>query len=409
MASADASHCVYMDGTHEKFGQGDAFIGKPVDDFCTYMDMPFVDADVASHNEVSPQSTFYSNSDINSELGARHPAMQFGIDADTTCFLDSPQCYFGQDFSFELLPSNEVITANITDETGEFRTESSCSVSDISMIDYSDVKGLNFKSEASNCMSPLSGNFSSNADDRHVDIKSSGMPFSCIQSAIKDRQLASIEGGITNEAVDRKLSCSDETTLFVEEETKQSSSMPIQKHLIYIKNEKASRRAGLDGVAGKIPLNGAHLQLNAPVQYSSCVNKSKINKLPSFAKEERDSKLIQPMHLGHLSSISPESYQNKSSGSKSNVDDDNDLCILEDISQPARINHSAVVGKANTLLQHSAYGDSVHYTGTGGTRLRTNDERFIFRAALQVRCCCTDFYFGTKSAGQIWKGLAQSK
>ncbi|KAF2305133.1 hypothetical protein GH714_001972 [Hevea brasiliensis] len=311
----DASHCLYMDGTDEKFRHSGAFIEKP--------EKIFIDLWLCDH----------------------HPAMQFGINADDTCFLDSPQCYFGEDFSFELFPSNEVITTNRTDEIGEFRTESS--VSEISMIDYSDVKGLNFKSEASNCMSPFSGNFSSNTDDRLVDSKSSGIPFSHIPSAISKRQLAAMEVEMTDDAVDKKFSSSDESSLFVEEESKQSSSILSQKHFIYIKNGKgdmnfASMGAQFDGIAGNIPLNGARLNLHALEPYSSCVKESNVNKQPGFVKEKRDSKLTQPKQLGHLSSVSPESILSNLSGSKSNVDDDADLCILEDISQPARINHSAV-------------------------------------------------------------------
>ncbi|XP_057986297.1 helicase-like transcription factor CHR28 isoform X2 [Hevea brasiliensis] len=405
----NASHGLYMNTSHEKFGHSGAFIEKPEIDLYRSMDMSFVDADVSSHNLVSSQSTFCHHSDDNTELGAHFPAMQFGVNADNTFFLDSPECYFVEDFSFELLPSNEVITTNKNDEIREFQTESSCSVSEISVIDYSDVKGLNFKSEAANCISRISSSFSSNTDDRFVDNKSSGVPFSCIQSTICKKQLAAVEDGkidevvacrsmishsdeISNEAVNRKFSCSDESGLFVDEESKQSSSgvsssVWSQNHFIYVNDEKgdvnvASMRAQFDGIAGKIPL-GAHLKLNASDHYFSHVEEPNVNKQLSFVKEERDSKLIQPECLGHLSSVSPESIQSNLSGSKSNVDDGTDLCVLEDISHPVRINQSVAVGKANGPTQHSAYGNSVHCTGIGSTRLRANDERFIFRAALQ--------------------------
>ncbi|KDP20917.1 hypothetical protein JCGZ_21388 [Jatropha curcas] len=372
--SKDASNGLYMDNSDGKFGCDSALTENSFrfpesgNDFYRIMDMSFVDAHVASHNAVSSQSNFCHNSDINTELGPHYSAMEFGISSDSTFFVDSPQCYFGGDFNFELLPSN-VVTTNKSDEKDDIQTESACSVSDISMIDYSDVKGLNFKSEVNNSMSPISGKFLSNTDGRLVDDKSLGLPFSCIQSAISKKQLAHTDekisemdacrslicnsDEITNEVIDRKFSCSEGNSLFVDAVSKQSSfgvsSMPIQKNFVYL----------------------------------SSAEESKINKRLSCVNKETDSKLLQSKRSGHLSSISPESIQSTLSGSRSYLDEDSDICVLEDISQPARTNQSLALVKANAPVQHSAYGDSIHYSAIANPRLRANDERFIFRAALQ--------------------------
>ncbi|XP_048231086.1 helicase-like transcription factor CHR28 isoform X2 [Ricinus communis] len=394
--SKDASRDFYTDSLDGKFAHGYALTENSSrssgseNDFFRHADTPFEDTDVSLHNLATTKSTFCHNSDVH----AHHSAVQFGINSDNTYFIDSPPCFDG-DFSFELLSSNEI---------GEFQTESACSASE-PMIDYSDDKGLNFKNEGFNCMSPISANFSSNTDDRIIDDKSLAMPLSCIQSAISKKPLVPTEDKkaaeviacsrmmchsdeMINEVVNRKISCIDESSRFVEEELKQSSSIPSHKNFVYMKDEKGdmnstSMRSQVSEIAKKFPFDRTHLNSNASGYYLSCAEKSNVNKQSSCIKQEIDSKLIRPKCLRHLSSVSHESIQSNLHGNKSHIDDDSDICILEDISQPARSHQSLAFGKAHIPLQHSAYGDFSHYTGVATARPKANDERFIFQAALQ--------------------------
>ncbi|CAL1372727.1 unnamed protein product [Linum trigynum] len=83
-----------------------------------------------------------------------------------------------------------------------------------------------------------------------------------------------------------------------------------------------------------------------------------------------------------FSRVSPESTHSNSSGSQSIVDDDSDLCILEDISQPPRSSHSQPFKKPIDSFQPISHSDSYHYNGAG-VRPRVCDERVLFRVALQ--------------------------
>ncbi|CAL1397893.1 unnamed protein product [Linum trigynum] len=84
-----------------------------------------------------------------------------------------------------------------------------------------------------------------------------------------------------------------------------------------------------------------------------------------------------------FSRVSPESTHSNSSGSQSIVDDDSDLCILEDISQPPRSSHSQPYKKPADSFQPVSHSDSFHYNAAGGVRPRVCDERVLFRVALQ--------------------------
>lgn len=88
-----------------------------------------------------------------------------------------------------------------------------------------------------------------------------------------------------------------------------------------------------------------------------------------------------------------DSHISKSSktSEQSNGDDDSDLCILEDMSAPARSNHVAMsdrfVGAKQVLTSREPGIQTVTHS-----RRKPNDERVIFRVALQVNSlaslCC---------------------
>lgn len=96
---------------------------------------------------------------------------------------------------------------------------------------------------------------------------------------------------------------------------------------------------------------------------------------------ERESKLMNQMSMG-LSKMSNESIHSNSSDCRSSEDDDPDICILEDISQPACSNQSTLLVK-NSTLQRTIHSDSHHNAGLGSSRPKAVDERFIFRVAMQ--------------------------
>lgn len=68
---------------------------------------------------------------------------------------------------------------------------------------------------------------------------------------------------------------------------------------------------------------------------------------------------------------------------KSHVNDDPDICILEDLSEPARRHQPPMNVKLNIPSRSSSLVESHSHIDVGGGKLKTKDERLIFRAAVQ--------------------------
>lgn len=72
--------------------------------------------------------------------------------------------------------------------------------------------------------------------------------------------------------------------------------------------------------------------------------------------------------------------------------DDDDVCILEDISASARPNPCASNGKSLANLRHPTFSETSTHVGAGYMRFKPNDEQFVFRDALQVCSCDQNFF-----------------
>ncbi|KAJ6999749.1 hypothetical protein NC653_010483 [Populus alba x Populus x berolinensis] len=408
--SKGSSHGPWMDGSDEKFGSRDALDNDSLGilelktDIHRSMVMPLMDTDVFSHDMISTKSADWHYPGFNSELRDHDSAMQFGMNGYDTHYTDSSGFDFSNDFHFGLFPINQ--------EIDEFQPENACSGPEISMMPCSDVNGMNLKSDPKPYTFPKTRKFPSSADDGLNHDKALVMPPSDIQLGISEVQTACVEDektdglvacrkmtwqsgeGVT-EAVDRKCSWSDGNGTFVYEDKQQPpsgvlSSVQSQKHEIYTNNDKGgmalgSSRAQVEGIAGRFPFDSVYLNLSASEQYLPFAPTSHISKMQlGCGKDEKQGLPVQSKALGsQLSIVSPESIQSNSSGSKSHVDDDPDICILDDISQPARSNQCFAPSKPIVPLQHPTYNDSLHHSTVEGTRFKANDEQLVLRVALQ--------------------------
>lgn len=97
-----------------------------------------------------------------------------------------------------------------------------------------------------------------------------------------------------------------------------------------------------------------------------------------YINEGKESKLMNQVSMD-LSKGSPESIHSNVSDCRSHEDDDSDICILEDTSQPARSNQSTLPVEKVTTLQRPVSGDPRHQMGLGSSRPKE-----IFRLAMQV-------------------------
>ncbi|KAJ6292496.1 hypothetical protein OIU78_024635 [Salix suchowensis] len=363
------------------------------------MGVQLMNTDVFSHDMTSLKSDDWHYPEFDTEFSNNHSAMQFGMNEYDTHYTDSPQCNFSSPFNFGSLHNNQEII--------DFQPESACSGSEISMTTYSDINRMNVKYEDE----LFSGNFSSRAEDELFNDKASVMRSSYIQLGISEDQTVHLgdektdgsvvcrdmtwqSGGVT-EAIDRKCSWSDGNGTFVDEDKKQSSSgllssVQSQNHVIYTKDDRGgvtigSSRAQVEGVVGRFPLDSAYLNLNASEQFMPYAQTFNISNKQLSCGEDEEPGISFPYRApgSHLSIVSPESIESNSSGSKSHVDDDPDICILDDISQLAFSNQSFASIKPTAPLQQPTYNDPLHHSAVEGTRLRVNDERHVLQVALQ--------------------------
>ncbi|XP_038981665.1 helicase-like transcription factor CHR28 isoform X2 [Phoenix dactylifera] len=114
---------------------------------------------------------------------------------------------------------------------------------------------------------------------------------------------------------------------------------------------------------------------------------SKINlhnkKQTAFPKNEREDQMLAFYHKQQ--DIPQESYntvQKNLSRSSISVDDDAEICILDDISDPAHPPVQAVHVEPHPFSQRSGFSDP-HLPWFGGMRLKADDERLTFQIALQ--------------------------
>ncbi|XP_044495336.1 helicase-like transcription factor CHR28 isoform X2 [Mangifera indica] len=439
----DASHSHFMenlDVNYEPRGgmRGNRLVSLGVleNGVYSFSDVSFRDADVASNNVASADSTACPSSEVIRDVDDQFSTMQYYMNTDNTFVEDLSS------FNCQSVPSNEETTTKKS-VPGEFSTESACSssrmainasngsLSELSLIDGSDVNGQSFRCEDSNYFSPIYENSLSNIGNRIFDGKASAQSFGyshshfsskkqsgCVKDEGNGELIAfgsTINGSVelVDEVVSRHSSYHDGGN-FVECSnqfpTGVAPSFSSQKNAIHAQEEKAgliieSKRAGLcqqiiNGSVTRSLIDDGdlNLQFNSSSQYFPGAQASVPNeKQLSCFKGKKEVELIKLRSMvSNIPKVSPESTYS----SISLVDDDPDICILEDMSQPACSNQSVVLGKSFNMSQASclnAFGkpaftqyhssDTLNYTGVpqigfGGLRLRGCNER-LFQAALQ--------------------------
>ncbi|XWS18361.1 hypothetical protein CRYUN_Cryun32bG0037200 [Craigia yunnanensis] len=372
---------------------------------------PYFDADMTSHNVASNESTICHGSDIVSDVSDPCSVISHYMNGDAY-FADSSTYNWPNSFVFEESKEGEVV---------EFPTESACSssritsnaqggtdnrsVSQFSKTDFSDVKQQHFEGEGNGYVLPACENFSYIASDGLFDDKGSLQPFNhsppCITNnkqavCLKNEDNKMITSATilchSAEALDeaswRKSINRVDDSLSVDEDLKQSLSdiSPSISNQEFMVNGKDAHYYHQDvnlNVSSQSSLSGGLLNLTSSEQYFSSTHPITSTKmhLGCFG-DESESKLI-PSRSMCLSKVSPESIHSNSSDCRSHVEDDPDICILEDISQPAHSNQSLVLVKKTSSLPNASFSNPLHNSGMGGVRHKGNDERLIFREALQ--------------------------
>ncbi|KAL5579357.1 hypothetical protein UlMin_011799 [Ulmus minor] len=386
----------------------------------TSMEMSFLDAEMSSRNITSAESSICQSTEIHSD----NSAMPYGMGVDDAFLDDNAQQHFHGPYNSSLpedirFPTESACSATMMKFNGQ-RGRDGNSVFGVSVSDYSNVEELKHGYRANSC-TPLIG------------CSSLMPPLSCAQSYMlggqeaiwaKNENLGELAApnsflwnsvDIIDDAVSREHSYSAEDH-FYDEDFKPSfsgisCSLPSPKTEHHSMGEKedlivaskrarhsedlivasqrachsedlivvskrahhcddliiASKRAlhSEDNIIGSFtsPNDYGHVNLNAPRQYMPPFPSSKIN----------------PMSMGsHLSKVSPESIHSNYS-EKSLIEDEPDVCIIEDMSHPAPAppNRSLAITKSLVTPQHTKINDN--HMGVGGMKLKARDERRFLR------------------------------
>ncbi|XP_038995167.1 helicase-like transcription factor CHR28 isoform X2 [Hibiscus syriacus] len=361
------------------------------------------DAAMSSHNLTSNKSIIYHGSDMVSDVSGPSSVIPHYMNGNDPYFADSSMQHLRGSFNF-------MFEENKEGEVLEFPTESAYSssrtiyaqgrtdngsVSQLSMTAFSDVKPLHCQGDGNGRVLPAYSKFSYIAADERIDEKRSvqSFPHSHPRTSensqvvfVKNEHNKLITSGNIfsdsaeplNEANLRKYNGRDADSL--DEALKHSpdiySSISNQEFMVFGKDARHDIN-----VSSKSLFGDDHLNLASEQYFSSAHPITSTKVQLSCFQDGRENKLIPCRNFG-LSKVSPESIHSNSSDCGSHVYDDPDICILEDISQPASPNQSLVLVKKTSNLLNTS-GTQPHNSGVGGIRLKGNDEQLIFQEALQ--------------------------
>lgn len=397
---------------------GLGFFGASEKYSCTSMKISVMDTNISSHDATNTQSSCCQESD--GMTGTSNHYSDMGC-----CMVDSHNHFDNPSEQCQLYRSNLQYMANngeivMKDEKDEILTENalaqmeitSGSMSDLSVIYFSDIEGFNPKYDCGDDISPNSGK-SSSADGGPLDKKvSTKLSINSQACASIRKQAACVEDERNSEPVGPgKLTCENIHVTHEDIATKSShlsecnflseeSKLVIPDMLASISHEKPLVHAMVEKEDAVTAAKGACHSLNLLADTSSIsFGNKKIRKyvseqllpssLPSMVckplaciEDEREGKPNQPKRMAsQLLKTSPEFIQSNPLDVISLVDDENDICILEDISQPPQ--ETAFRKSLVNNVQHSTFNAPLHHVGLGGIRLKGDDERLIFRVALQ--------------------------
>lgn len=386
------SHLMMMDKSDSTFSNYSSICGSSMEELgalernlCTSpMDLSFMDADIslpsALHNELNSSQVSGKTSEASDHCSPIPFCTLSGTSANDAAIADPSRQFLPDSFN---LPFGEKMI-HIKDDL--LRTRNIChsetnlgvnegttgvSVPKVHMMDYFDInssQGMSFKCEASPYNSPITGKSSSDAKDGTFPENASKQSLSIIQSFMSSKK--------------------EEVNVKDEKEDELLESMSMCYHSVEIIDE-----ATIDEAAKECPSSlsrnyASSIDVGPFVDHAFVPG---IQSLPSsknqtvcIREEREDKKLSSGSMSCHSLKVTGEAVQNNPSGHWSHVDDDADICILEDISAPIHPPPSIAYGKSLVTSQRSTYSDPVHHPGNGSMRVKANDERLTFQVALQV-------------------------
>ncbi|KAF8370173.1 hypothetical protein HHK36_031804 [Tetracentron sinense] len=409
--------------------------------FASPMEASFIDADTSLHNAAHTELNCDQGSDIIHEASDHCSALPFctlsSISAENAFLVDSFREFLPDTINLPFMSSSEEKAIRVKGELEELPPWNVCSTSkfnlraqegrtgisvpEVPMMGYTginDCQGTNFKCEVSNFLSPISRNSSSNAADDIADnaprhflpgvqsLNSSNKQLVRVKDDRDDDMLEPKSMYYHSEEINEAISTNSDPGAddgpFADKASRQSlhgiqSFTSSKKQVVRVKDEREDALLASKSTCHSVKVIDEAATRNPTVtDYRLSADHSSKQLLPgihSFSsskkqivciKDEREDKLLPPRSMGcDPLKVTGEAVESNPSWNSFHVDDDADICILEDISDPVHPSLSLLHGKSLITSQRSAVSDPPHLTEMGGTRLKSNDERLAYRAALQ--------------------------
>ncbi|KAK7412300.1 hypothetical protein VNO78_03753 [Psophocarpus tetragonolobus] len=380
--SEHASHGSIIANFDVNFGDYETYMkdiiglsGKQENDSCTSFEMSFVDADRSSHVATSTDSSICQGSNVPNDFSDYYPSLNCcqGMDdrpvvANTSGYLSNgvyPHMWKNEEMKrnmkvakMELFADtssgmHSSINGGISFQDTQFMfADSKCasffpsnvlfeehaSVHLSTCASYISTEGqsLNVKAERDKLILPYQNYVHS--DDAEFNVGQ------------QMKQLPGIFPAVGCQGNDI-FNCEDRVTIAMTEKAK------------YYQDS-------IDGAAYNFSGNIGNLNLKA-------FDKSLYNVQTSIACGKQYNCVISEGEGNTFERRSIDSHPSKGSIVRSNIEDDSDVCIIEDIGHPAPISRSAEVGNS---LDRGGY---THSYMVGGMRTKSRDEQYILRVALQ--------------------------
>ncbi|CAJ1961598.1 unnamed protein product [Sphenostylis stenocarpa] len=382
-----ASHDSINENMDAKFDNHEAYMkdsigpsGKQENDSCTSYEMSFADADRSSHVATSTDSSICQGSNVPSDFSDYYPSFNIYQSMDDRPVVGNTSgCLF--DGVYPNVWENERMMTNMKVTKMELFTDTSGGMHSIinGGISFQDTQ---YTYPDSKYASFFPGNalFEDSASVQHSTCAS----------------YVSLEGQSLNGKAERdevfipyqNCAHSDDAEFNVGQEMKQlSGAFPVvgslgndlfkcEDGVTFSTTEKPKYyQSAIDGAANYFPGNMGNLNLKP-------FDKSLYNVQPSIASGKRYNCVMSEEEGKTIEHRSIDSQLSKGSIDRSNVEDDYDVCIIEDMSHPAPISRSAELGNSLNTSQ-SFRGGYTHSHMVGGMRPKARDEQYILRVALQ--------------------------
>ncbi|KAG7033888.1 Helicase-like transcription factor CHR28 [Cucurbita argyrosperma subsp. argyrosperma] len=357
---------------------------------CASVELHLSDAEHSSIEVIPTESAVNQSFDFATDVTDSYSDMPYWMSTVEQPFLVSSQYFLPGDYDSSVFSGNGGMAINMMMHEGEFPSNSLSSSTtmnlyaqgatdhksvsrqsvskDLNLDGYPNVKGWNQNCEGGNFISSFDGNYSFHADELRIAQTSMELPMSTeLNSSCKE-----LVNQVKNETMDSLVeSCSGPWQSMMEE------NMFFPSGRVFHSEDMVC------GTSSRPSIGGRYQNLYITDQYSPNDYSSSLSNQPlAFIKDDRDHRLTPCKSDIDYPLVSPESTHSNLSD-KTQVEDDPDICIIEDLSHPAPLNRSLVVGNSVIASQScSIVGGFSAYVGLGSMRPKAKDMD-ILKVALQ--------------------------